>query len=138
MKTLRISDEAHKKLTATLGTIMAQTGKMQTYQDAMQCLLDSSVVLPPEVLTEIDKVIKENKQWGYPTREEFVRDATRFRIRWLQKGKVCIEMPREQFDRLSVAIKNMNLPFRSPEDFINAQAKDVIEKSKKRKNASKA
>jgi hypothetical protein len=42
MKTLRISDEAHKKLTATLGTIMAQTGKMQTYQDAMQALLDAS------------------------------------------------------------------------------------------------
>jgi hypothetical protein len=44
MKTLRISDEAHRKLTATLGTIMAQTGKMQTYQDAIQAVLESSVV----------------------------------------------------------------------------------------------
>jgi len=138
MKTLRISDEAHRKLTATLGTIMAQTGKMQTYQDAIQGLLGSSVVLPPEVLSEIDRFIKENKQLGYPTREEFIRDATRFRIRWLQKDKVCIEMPREQFDRLSAAIKNMNLPYNSAEDFIKAQAKDIIEKSEKRKNTSNA
>jgi len=91
MKTLRISDEAHQKLTATLGTIVAQTGRMKTYQDAIQALLGSSVVLPPVVLTEIDRFLKENKQLGYPTREEFVRDATRFRIRWLQKEKVFIE-----------------------------------------------
>ena len=36
MKTIKISDGAHKKLTATLGTLMAQTGKMQTYQDAIE------------------------------------------------------------------------------------------------------
>jgi hypothetical protein len=28
MKTLRISDDVHGKLTATVGTLMAQTGKM--------------------------------------------------------------------------------------------------------------
>jgi hypothetical protein len=31
MKTLRISDEAHGKLTAKLGRLMAQTGKMKAY-----------------------------------------------------------------------------------------------------------
>lgn len=138
MKTLRISDEAHKKLTATLGTIMAQTGKMQTYQDAIEAVLDRSVVLPAEVLREVDSFIKENKQLGYPTREEFIRDAIRFRIRWQQKDKICIEMPREQFDRLSEAIRDMDLPYRSAEDFIEAQVKDDIEKSEKRKNTSKA
>lgn len=138
MKTLRISDEAHRKLTATLGTIMAQTGKMKTYQDAIQTLLNSSVVLPSEVLTEIDKFMKENKQLGYTTREEFIRDATRFRIRWLQKDNVCIEIPRKQFDRLSETIKNMNLPYYSAEDFIKIQAKELIEKFEKRKNTSKA
>jgi len=39
MKTLRISDEIHRKLTATVGTLMAQTGKMQTYQDAVEAML---------------------------------------------------------------------------------------------------
>jgi len=33
MKMLRISDISHKKLTATVGTLTAQTGKMQTYQE---------------------------------------------------------------------------------------------------------
>ena len=36
MKTLRISDDVHRKMTATVGTLMAQTGKMQTYQDAIE------------------------------------------------------------------------------------------------------
>jgi len=67
------------------------------------------------------------------------------RIPFFCKGVQCkpcpsaaIEMPREQFDRLSAAIKNMNLPYNSAEDFIKAQAKDIIEKSEKRKNTSNA
>ena len=39
MKTLKISDEAHRKLTGTVGTLMAQTGKMQTYQDAIEAMV---------------------------------------------------------------------------------------------------
>ena len=39
MKTLRISDDVHRKLTATVGTLMAQTGKMQTHQDAIEAML---------------------------------------------------------------------------------------------------
>jgi hypothetical protein len=38
MKTLRISDDIHRKMTATVGTLMAQTGKMQTYQDAIEAM----------------------------------------------------------------------------------------------------
>jgi len=48
MKTLRISDETHRKLTATLGTLMAETGKPQTYQDAIIALLTQSVKLPKD------------------------------------------------------------------------------------------
>lgn len=44
--TLRISDEVHRKLTATLGALMAETGKMQTYDDALDALLSKSVILP--------------------------------------------------------------------------------------------
>ena len=44
MKTLRISDDAHRQLTATLGTLMAQTGKMQTYQDAVEAMLNPTFV----------------------------------------------------------------------------------------------
>jgi len=50
MKTLRISDDAHQKLTGLLGEITAQTMKMQTYTDAIENLLSQSVTLPPELL----------------------------------------------------------------------------------------
>jgi len=33
MKTLKISDKIHRKLTASLGTLMAQTDKTQTSLD---------------------------------------------------------------------------------------------------------
>ncbi len=49
MKTRRISDETHRKLTVIFGTLMVQTSKMQTYQDAINALLNESVMLPPEV-----------------------------------------------------------------------------------------
>jgi hypothetical protein len=38
MKTFKISDDVHRKMTATVGTLMAQTGKMQTYQDAIEAM----------------------------------------------------------------------------------------------------
>jgi hypothetical protein len=78
MKTLRISDETHRKLTATLGTLMAQTGKPQTYQDVVEALLTQSVKLPKETLTEVENFIIENKHLGYKTKEEFIAEAIRF------------------------------------------------------------
>jgi len=71
MKTIKISDDAHRKLTARLGTLMAQTGKMQTYQDAIEAVLTRSVILPTELLAEIENFIETNKHLGYTTREEF-------------------------------------------------------------------
>jgi len=77
MKTLRISDDVHRKMTATVGTLMAQTGKMQTYQDAIEAMLNRSVIQPSELLAEIEGFIEENKHLGYTTREEFIQDAAR-------------------------------------------------------------
>jgi hypothetical protein len=57
MKTPKISDEIHRKLTATVGTLMAQTGKMQTYQDAIEAMLTRSVILPTELLAEIARAL---------------------------------------------------------------------------------
>jgi len=128
MKTLRISDEIHRKLTATVGTLMAQTGKMQTYQDVIEALLEESVILPAELLMQIQKFMEENRHLGYATREEFIRDAIRFRLTW-QSGKYeYIEIPKDQCEQLNEAIKQMNMPYRSAEDFINTQVKEALEK----------
>jgi metal-responsive CopG/Arc/MetJ family transcriptional regulator len=128
MKTLKISDDVHQKLTSLLGELMAQTAKMQTYQDAIEAMLHRSVILPPELLTEIESFIEEHKHLGYTTREEFIRDAARWRLKFLKEDYEYVEIPREKYEKLNMAIKEMNAPFYNAEDFINKQIDEAIEK----------
>jgi Arc/MetJ-type ribon-helix-helix transcriptional regulator len=137
MKTLRISDDIHQKLTALLGELMAQTSKMQTYQDAINALINESVILPEELLTQIQNFMDENKQLGFTTREEFIRDAIRFRLTWLSQENEYVEIPREQYDLLNEAVREMNTAYRNVEDFINIQIKEAISKYEEWKQASK-
>lgn len=80
MKTLKISDEAHVKLTSIVGTLMAETGKMKTYSDAIEAILNKSVMLSPKLLEEVESLVEENPQLGYATKEEFIQDAVRLRL----------------------------------------------------------
>jgi metal-responsive CopG/Arc/MetJ family transcriptional regulator len=128
MKTFRISDVSHKKLTATVGTLIAQTGKMQTYQDAIEAVLNQSVKLPSELLAEIEKFIEENKRLGYTTREEFIRDAARWRLKFLREDFEYLEIPREKYERLEAAVKEMNTPYHSASDLVHKQIDEVLEK----------
>ena len=128
MKTLRISDKAHRKLTATVGTIMAQTGKMQTYQDAIEAMLNQSVILPPELLAQVQNFIEENKHLGFTTREEFMRDAARWRLKFLNEDSEHIEIPREKYERLDAAVKEMSTPYHGASDFVHKQVDEVLEK----------
>ena len=128
MKTLKISDDVHSKLTSLIGKLTAETGKMQTYQDAINALLNESVMLPPEVLTQTQNFIEENKHLGYTTKEEFVRDAIRFRLTWLKGDNQCLEIPKEQYDKLDEAIDEMDLPFRGADHFINSQVTGLLGK----------
>jgi len=128
MKTLKISDEIHQKLTQFLGELTAQTMKMQTYQDAIQALLNQSVILPPELIAEVENFIQENKHLGYTTKEEFIRDATRARLRQLTGEYETIEIPKEDHDKLEKALKEMNAPYLNVADFIYQQIKEILEK----------
>jgi hypothetical protein len=128
MKTLRISEDAHQKLTALLGELTAQTMRMQTYTDAIESLLSQSVILPPEFLAQVESFIDENKHLGYTTREEFIRDAVRWRLRILREGYECLEVPKEEYERLQQAMKDMGLPFLSVDDFVEEQIKGLLEK----------
>jgi len=128
MKTLRISDDIHRKLTASLGTLMAQTGKMQSYQDTIDVMLNQSVLLPPEVLTQIQNFVEENKHLGFTTKEEFIRDAIRFRLRWLKREYQFIEIPKEEYEQLEEALTEMNTPYRNAEEFIIGQVREALEK----------
>jgi metal-responsive CopG/Arc/MetJ family transcriptional regulator len=128
MKTLRISDDAHQKLTGMLGEITAQTMKMQTYTDAIENLLSQSVVLPPELLNETQNFLRTHKQLGYTTREEFIRDAIRFQLRLLRNETETIEIPKADYERLQQAIKDLDAPFLSVDEFFNQQAKALLDK----------
>ncbi|MEM2129388.1 MAG: ribbon-helix-helix domain-containing protein [Candidatus Bathyarchaeia archaeon] len=137
MKTLRISDHLHRKLTATLGTLVAQTGKMQTYEDAIETMLNQSVILPPELLAQIENFIQENKHLGYATREDFIRDAVRWRLKLLEKDYELVEIPRERYEQLSTALKHTKTTHYSPKGFIIKQIDDTLGKIRDKGKTSK-
>jgi hypothetical protein len=137
VKTLRISEDIHQRLTALLGELMAQTSKMQTYQDAINALINESIIMPQEVLAQIQIFIEENKHLGFTTKEEFIRDAIRFRLAWLSQETEYVEIEKEQYALLDEAVREMNTPYRSAEGFINAQISEVLEKYEEWKRARK-
>jgi len=128
MKTLRITDDVHQKLTALLGELTAQTSRMQTYTDAVEALLKQSVILPPELLAQIESFIEAHKNLGYMTREEFIRDATRWRLKTLTDQYEYIEIRKDEYERLEAAIKEMTLPLYGVEDYVNQQIRTALEK----------
>ena len=128
MKAIKISDDIHSKLTGLLGELTAETNKMQTYQDAINALLEQSVILPSEVIARVENFIEENKDRGFTNKEDFVRDAIRYRLERLKTDNECIEVSREQYNELEEALKEMGTPFRSPEQFIHSQISEVLYK----------
>jgi hypothetical protein len=107
---------------------MAQTGKMQTYEDAIEAMLTRSVILPTEPLAQIESFIETNKRLGFITREEFIRDAARWRLKCLTEELEYVEIPRDKYERLEAAVKEMSTPYHSASDFIHKQVDEVLEK----------
>jgi metal-responsive CopG/Arc/MetJ family transcriptional regulator len=130
MKTLRISDDVHQKLTALLGELTAQTSRLQTYQDAIEAMLNQSVILPPELLREVDAFIEKNRHKGYTRREEFIRQAIRFFLKWESEEYEYIEIPKEKYDKLNEAVKEMEMPYYNAAEFIEDQIDKTIQRYK--------
>ena len=128
MKAIKISDDIHSKLTGLLGELTAETNKMQTYQDAINALMEQSVILPSEVIARVENFIEENKDRGFTNKEDFVRDAIRYRLERLKNDNECIEVSREQYDELDEALKEMGSTYRSPEQFIRSQISETLYK----------
>lgn len=131
VKTLRVSDDVHQKLTALLGELVAQTSKMQTYQDAIEAMLYQSVILPPELLREVEEFVEKNRHRGYTRREEFIRQAIRFFLRWESEEYEYFELPREKYERLRKAIKALGMPYTTPWEFVEDQIDKVLEQYEK-------
>ena len=128
--TLKVYRDAHQRLTVLLGELTAQSGKMLTYADALRIVLQSSVMLPQELLEKVDKLIEERKDLGYTTREDFVRDAVRRRIEQLSGEFEYVIIPKEDYQLLEEAIEELDVPFRNPADFIRQQIEEILQKYK--------
>ncbi len=111
-----------------LGEITAQTMKMQTYTDAIENLLSTSVNLPPELLNETQTFIENNRNLGYTSREEFIRDAIRTQLRYKKDQTTLVEIPQEDYDHAQQALEDLGTEFLNVEDFINQQIRSLIQK----------
>jgi uncharacterized protein (UPF0305 family) len=131
MRTIKITDETHKKLTVTLGSLMARTGTLQTYSDATEALISSSVTLNPDLIAEVEKYVDENKQQGYMTREEFIAEAIRFFLKWESEEYEYIEIPKEKYDKLNDAVKKMRMPYYNAAEFMEDQINKALEQYEK-------
>jgi hypothetical protein len=128
LKTLKISEDVHSKLTSFLGELVAQTAKMQTYQDAIEAMLSQSIILPPDLLKEVEDFIEENKQLGFTTRDEFMRDAARWRLKSFTEDYESVEIPKEKYEKLKTALEEMDSPYYNVSDLVERQIDDVLEK----------
>jgi len=120
MKTLRIEDETHERLTSLVGELTAQSGRMQTYADAITKVLETSIILPENLLKEISQVLKEGKIVGYTTTVEFVRDAVRRRLEEV-KGEefyLSVPIPLKEYNLLNEAIEETGAPYKNADDYI--------------------
>ncbi len=88
MKTIKIDDENHARLTALLGHLIKKWGKLGTYNDAITDLTKNHVRVLPELILEAEEHIHENQQQGISTLEEFAKNAFRFYLDGLKANRV--------------------------------------------------
>jgi len=121
MRTLRVSNHVYQQLTRLLGELTVQSGTMKTFNDVVENLVSRRVILPPEMLKHIQESIIANKQLGYATKEEFIIDAVQRRLRILSGDYKLIKLPKEKYEKLESAIREMKLPYLNAADFIQKQ-----------------
>jgi len=58
-----------------------------------------TVMLPPELLAQIESFVEENKHLGFTTKGELIRDAIRFRLATMKGEYECMEILNEEYDK---------------------------------------
>jgi hypothetical protein len=58
-------------------------------------------------------------------------------LSWLEGENECVEIPREQYDRINDGVKEMSTPYHSAEGFINNQIEEPLGKYEAWKGARK-
>jgi len=129
MKTLRVQDEVHEKLTTLVGELTAESGKLQTYADVLTKLLETSIILPEDLIKEISEVIKDRRVVGYTTPADFVRDAVRRRLEEIKSEEfyVNVPIPMKEYELLNRAMEETGAPFKNADDYIRQHIREKTE-----------
>jgi len=65
---------------------------------------------------------------GFTSKEDFLRDAARFRLRYLRGGYEHVEVLKEKYEQGELAIKEMDMSFLGVADFLDKQLDTLLEK----------
>jgi Arc/MetJ-type ribon-helix-helix transcriptional regulator len=129
MKTVRLQDGIHEKLTTLVGELTAQSGTLQTYADALLKLIETSIILPEDLIAEIYETIKKGKVIGYTTTADFVRDAVRRRLEETRDEEfyVKVPIPRDEYGLLNKALEDAGATYKNADDYIRQHVREKIE-----------
>jgi Arc/MetJ-type ribon-helix-helix transcriptional regulator len=129
MKTLKVQEEIHEKLTTLVGELTAESGKLQTYADVLTKLLETSIVLPEDLVKEIGAMVVNRRAIGYTTIADFVRDAVRRRLEDLQTEEVYVNIPipLDEYRLLNRAMEETGAAYRNADDYIRQHIREKTE-----------
>ena len=57
-----------------------------------------------------------------------VHEGARWRLKFLNEDSEYVEIPRDKYEKLEAAVKEMNTPYHSASDFVHTQIDEVLEK----------
>jgi len=139
MKTLKVQDEIHEKLTTLVGELTAESGKLQTYADVLTKLLETSIMLPEDLVAEITETIKNHRAVGYTTVTDFVRDAVRRRLEELKTEEfyVNVPIPQEEYHLLNKAMEETGAEYKNADDYIRQHIREKTEEYRQYLSAQK-
>jgi hypothetical protein len=127
MSKQQLADAVHEH-SRLLTELKGQLGKMQNSQDAVEAMLSQAVLLPKDLLDQIEEFIGKNARLGFVAREDFLKDAARFRLRYLSQEYEHVELPRKKTDRGEELIGEAELPFLGVADFLEQQLDALLKR----------
>lgn len=139
LKTMKITEETHKELTRFLASLMSQTGERQTFDAAIMILMRSSVQLPEGLMVRVSEAVKKSKGL-YTNENEFIVEAVRRRINDLEGISEYVPIPREDYEEAYEALQEGNLPYKTPDEFLQEKLNNCsknTENGKKREKKRK-
>jgi len=139
VKTVKLQEEIHEKLTTLVGELTAESGKLQTYADVLNKLLKTSIILPDDLVSEIAKTIDNHRAVGYTTVTDFVRDAVRRRLEELKTEEfyVNVPIPREEYHLLNQAMEETGAEYKNADEYIRQHIREKTEEYQQYLDAQK-